>query len=107
MPEVYTLTLNDEFSYELDARTVLPTRQALRALDDLILVQDDSCEYFVTLSRDHLTLWNPEVHWADQPRRKAQGSLEEVVREAARWLSDYLEVEDGRVDVMLEPSDYC
>jgi hypothetical protein len=103
MPEVFTLEVTDEFSYELTPMNVPPTRQALARVADLALVQDASCEYVVTLSGDRLTLWNPEVHMADQATRRFNGPLEQAVERAKAWLAGYLEVDTEEIEALIDP----
>lgn len=104
MPEVFTLEVTDEFSYELAPANVPPTRRALAKVADLAIAQDASCEYVVTLSGDRLTLWNPEVHMADQATRRFQGSLEDAVGKAAAWLAAYLALEPDEITPLLDPA---
>lgn len=104
MPEVLTLDVTDEFAYELSPLIVPATRVALSRVADLALVQDASCEYVVTLSGDRLTLWNPEVHMADQATRRVRGDLEGAVAAAVAWLTAYLEAEADTLEVLLAPA---
>jgi hypothetical protein len=103
MPEVFTLDVIDEFAYELTPLTIPATRRALAGVADLALVQDASCEYVVTLSGDRLTLWNPEVHMADQATRRVGGNLEDALAAAVAWLAACLEVEADTLEVLLAP----
>jgi hypothetical protein len=104
MPEVFTLEITDEFFYELTPMTIPASRQALAPIEDLVLVQDASCEYVVTLSGDRLTLWNPEVHMADQATRRVHGSLEDAVASAVAWLAANLDADDDALEVLLDPA---
>lgn len=103
MPEVFILEVTDEFSYELTPTNVQATRQALARVAELALVQDASCEYVVTLSGDRLTLWNPEVHMADQATRRFNGSLEQAVERAKAWLAGYMEVDAEDIEALIAP----
>lgn len=106
MPEIFTLDVLDEFSYEMASQIVPATREALSGVEDLILVQDGSCEYCVTLTGDQLTLWNPEHAWADQAKRRFGGSLEDAVKRAAMWLAAYLEVEVDAIEILLDAAEF-
>lgn len=103
MPEVFILDVTDEFSYELTPTHVPATRQALARVTELALVQDASCEYVVTLSGDRLTLWNPEVHMADQATRRFNGGLEQALERAKAWLARYLEVDAEEIEALIDP----
>jgi hypothetical protein len=67
-------------------------------------VQDASCEYVVTLRGDRLTLWNPEVHMADQATRRVSGDLEDALAMAVAWLASYMDADADTLTVLLEPT---
>ena len=106
MPIVYTLQVDDEFYFEVEPVTVPPTLTAILEVDELVLVQDSQIEFFVTRTGDQLTLWDPEVHWGDQMRRRYQGGLAEAIARARQWLAGYLDVSLDEIDVMVEPDDF-
>ena len=94
--EIAILDQLDEFDFEQAYLQVPRTLATLRRRERVILVQDASCALVVTLDRGRtLTLWNPEVHWADQARRPFQGTLAEAVAQATAWLARYLRVDPG------------
>ena len=103
MPEVYTLQVDDEFSFEVEPVAVPPTMTAILEVEDLVLVQDSLAEFFVTRAGDRLTLWDPEVHWADHMRRRFQGGLAEAIAQARQWLASYLDIDPTEIDTMVEP----
>ena len=106
MPEVYKLVCLDEDAYELESAIVPATREALRAIENLALVQDASCEYVVTWSGDRLTLWNPELVFGDQAHRRFQGSLEEALAKAKTWLAGYVEADEDDLEVLVWPEEF-
>lgn len=106
MPTAQVLILVDEFQFELDA-VDLPDEDAdWRAVEHLVLVQDESCEYIVTANDGNLVLWNPEIHWDDQQSQAAPTSLKEAVEAAAAWLADYLDQDVETIEVIADPADF-
>lgn len=106
MPTVYKIVSLDEDVFELESVIAPATREALRDIENLALVQDASCEYVVTWSGDRLTLWNPELVFGDQARRRFQGSLEEALAKAKAWLAGYVEVDEDDLEVLVWPEEF-
>lgn len=87
MATIQTLVQLDEFMFEHEEVDVGSTPESLQALENVVLVQDNACELYVTLTGNTLTLWSPQVHWADQERRNIERQLPDLLGHAGAWLA--------------------
>lgn len=106
MPCIQVVSVIDEFSFEQDDIEVAKDLEELREIEDVILVQDESCEFVVTLTGDVLTLWDPGLCLGDHPQCVVSGTLAHAVEAASAWLSEYLEVDVSTIVCVLDPDDF-
>jgi hypothetical protein len=106
MPEVYTVELIDELAFEQASHTVPPYEAVLRQMEEVILAQDDSCEYLVSLTGNCLKLWDPGLCPDEQETQTVSGTLEDAVQEAERWLIEYLEIDEEQVTRLIDPEEF-
>jgi hypothetical protein len=102
MPTIQVLVVMDEFEFEFEDRDVEGRWDALPDQEDVVLVSHETTGCCVTLTGRKLTLWNPEIHWADQFSRSAGNTLVDSVALAATWLSDYLKVPHEHIEQTLD-----
>ena len=106
MPCIQVVEPIDGFSFEQAGVDVPARAAAVREVENVVLVQDDGCEHVVTLTRNALTLWDPEVCFGDHPHRAVTGDLAEAVAAAEAWLSAYLGVGPENITRLLDPDDF-
>lgn len=105
--EIAVVELLDEFDFEQDYVRIPATFEALCARERVVLVQDDSCEYVVTLEKGRaLKLWAIGDHFLDHDPRPFKGTMAEAVTQATAWLAAYLEKPETAIDAILDVDDF-